>query len=423
MIYHPKVFSLNINNSYKFLNSPGIKDAEFNSYFEKIGKGIFNVLFNLKTLPIIKYKENWFAESIVSVIQESYNITFDKFPELKEEFPRRNNTLLIILDRDTDLPIMLHHASSLGSMINDLFGISRKKSTNNQFEIDPLVDYIWNNYLSTDFPTVHGKISEELKSIIEQTKFLDGTSHLNNEVSEVSKQINSTLEGLRDLTLKQNVLKNHANFAEKLSTEIKSRFLDKFYDLEYSLLSKRKFSSDLKKKYSDLLVKKSKNPTFQSDCLRIILMNYLLQNKSSTEDLKELESMLDSLELKHDSFEFLKQKKSFEESVKKDNSGGDSEGNSFFQYISSKSKSIIRGLITSEQPSIIADLVNSLSANKDIPNFVSYNLIKKSIDTKVNTEFSQVIVFLVGGGGLAEFEYLDQLLIQNYKNVNLYINL
>ena len=80
--------------------------------------------------------------------------------------------------------------------------------------------------------------------------------------------------------------------------------------------------------------------------------------------------------------------------------------------------------MSSEQPSIVADIVNTLSSGtpKD-SNFVSYNLIKKIIDTTiVNNNYEQVIVFMVGGGSLAEFEYIDHLLLQNRKNVLILYN-
>src|SRR5690606_3184781 len=64
-LYHPSVFSLNIQSPYSFLNSPKTKESEINSYFDKVGNGLFNMLFTLKNIPIIKYRTGWFAENII----------------------------------------------------------------------------------------------------------------------------------------------------------------------------------------------------------------------------------------------------------------------------------------------------------------------------------------------------------------------
>jgi len=425
LMFHPKLFTLNIENSYQFLNLPGIQENEINNYYNKIGKGLYNLLYTLKTIPVIKYRQNWFAENIIKVVQDNFNYLFDKFPEIKEEFPRKNNALLIILDRDTDIPIMLHHAGSLGSMVNDLFGISRKKN-DKKFEIDPHVDYIWNTYLTTDYPTAHGKISEDLKGIIEKTDFLNNSNSKSEDIEKVSEQINSTLDNIRDITIRQTVLKNHANSAEKLSNEIKTRFLDKFYDLEFTILSNRKSSKETYKKLVDILGLKSTNTNYKNDCLRLILIYYLIQNKASNEELNNIENLFNEYGINKNSFEYLKQKKSFEESMKKDNNSNsiNEGGNSFFNYFANKSKNLIKGvssLMSSEQPSTVADIVNNLSSKKNVNSFSSYNLLKKSIDDNINNNFEQVIVFMVGGGSLAEFEYIDQLLMQNHKNVYYFI--
>lgn len=131
-LYHPRVFSLNIKESYSLLNSPNVKDEQIESYFEKIGNGIFDMLFATRTIPIIKFRSG-FADQIIDIIQKRFYDTFEKFPELKEEFSRKNSTLLTIVDRDLDLPIMFHHSASLGSMIHDVFGITRAKSSGSKF--------------------------------------------------------------------------------------------------------------------------------------------------------------------------------------------------------------------------------------------------------------------------------------------------
>ena len=71
---------------------------------------------------------------------------------------------------------------------------------------------------------------------------------------------------------------------------------------------------------------------------------------------------------------------------------------------------------TTEQTSIISETVNNLASNKEVKEYTTYNLLKKGVD-KVNTNFNQVIVFVIGGGSLAEFEYLDDSMNKNDRIV------
>jgi hypothetical protein len=420
LLYHPQVFSLGIPDTYQFLNSPNVQEADIAKYFECVGNGLYNVLFTTRTLPIIKYRADSFAKDIIDIIQTNFENTFIKFPELKEEFPRKNNTLLLILDRDTDIPIMLHHASSLGSMLNDIFGLTRSKAKGDKFEIDPLTDYIWNSYLSSTFVEANEKVIQDLQAITQQTDFLD--QHRNNpdDIELISEKLSSTLEGLRDITIKQSVLKNHMTFQEKLRKELDDRDLGKFYEFEEKLLSKRTITKEIKKTFFDIITLKTIKikdiNNSKNDILRVCLLYYLINTQITNEEVAEIEKALKNIGVSLAAFNYLKSKRSFEESLKRGNT---------LQYTSFLHSSFkvfvnrISSLMSSEQSSVVADLTKSLLDNKEVPNFVSHNLIRKSQD-KGTYNFTQVIIFIVGGGSLSEYEFVDDLLKKNNKNVKFY---
>jgi len=415
-LFHPRIFSLNIKDAYSLLNSPNIKDDQINSYFEKVGNGLFDMLFTTRTIPIIKYR-NGFADNIISVIQKNFYQIFEKFPELKEEFSKKNQTLLAIVDRDLDLPIMFHHAASLGSMIHDVFGITRSKSTGDVFEIDPLIDYVWNSYLGTRFVNAKEKIIEDLKSINKQTAFLDNHNGKNDDVEKMSEQIASTLEDLRDITVKQKCLNNHAKFQEKLTKEIDSRNIGSFFKFEEELLGSRTINRETKKKFFEILSLKHLNikdiNIHKNDILRLVIIYYLINTNISNDEVKEIENCLKNIGIPLKAFEYFKQKRSFEESMKKGVNANNQEL-SFLQ----KSVSYLRKYIGTEQTSIIADTINNLSTNKEVKEYITYNLLKKGFDKSINTTFNQVIIFTIGGGSLGELEYIEDFLNQNEKTVH-----
>jgi hypothetical protein len=418
-LFHPRVFSLNIPNAYSILNSPNIKDEEINNYFERIGNGLFNMLFTNRIIPIIKYRTG-FADSIVKTIQKNFYDTFEKFPELKEEFYKKNQTLLTIVDRDLDLPIMFHHAPSLGAMINDVFGITRSKTNKESiFEIDPLIDYVWNNYLGMRFVSAKEKIIEDLKHINQQTAFLDGNNadkKRSNDLEKMSEQIASTLEDLREITVKQKCLNNHAKFQERLTKEIDNRNIGAFFKLEEELLGSRTLNRETKKKFFELLTLKNITVkdinVHKSDILRLAIIYYLINTNISNEEVKEIENSLKNFNISLKAFEYFKQKRCFEESMKRGANANNQEL-SFLQ----KSVSYLRKYISTEQTSIIADTVNNLAINKEVKEYVCYNLLKKGIDKTINSSFNQVIVFTIGGGSLGELEYVEEYMGQNDRTV------
>ena len=135
-LYHPKIFSLNIKKPYLLLNSPNISDNIYQEYLSKISIGLFSSLFLIKTYPVVKYHKGFFGDDIIKKIQAEFNYLFKTNPEIKDDFKLKKNskrTLLLILDRDIDLSIMLHHACSFAAMINDCFTIGIGGNPNNNF--------------------------------------------------------------------------------------------------------------------------------------------------------------------------------------------------------------------------------------------------------------------------------------------------
>ena len=431
--YHSKVFSVNINNPYILLNSVNVKEDDVNKYFSLTAKGLFNVLFTLKTVPIVKYRSGWFGQVIIEKIQEMFTNTFEKYPEIKEDFPKKNSTLLILMERDTDLPIMFHHAASYGAMLNDIFGTTRVKvnvkntDKTSKFEIDVLADYIWNEFLSVDFPTTLERIVKDFQNLNDQTSFLDNNSK-KEDLSEISMKLNQTLEKVSELIEKKKILENHINFAEKMKNEIKLRKLEEIYDFEYDLMSNRTLNNEIKKKFNKIITSSNHNQPllsnndFKYDVLRACLIYYLFNKDMSKDDLASLEKTLtNNFNVKLSSLEYLKQKRNFEENLKI--GGSEKSQSGLFGKIKNKSFGLIssfHSLMTIKQPSLSADILDTLSNNKEVSNFVNYNFLKKSVEKiNPNQNFNEIIVFFVGGGSLAEYEYLDQLYTKNNKNVSL----
>ena len=250
-LYHPKIFSLNIKRPYLLLNSPNISDEIYQNYLSQISNGLFSCLYLMKTYPVVKYYKGFFGDDIIKKIQNHFNYLFKTSKETKDEFKLKKNakrTLLLILDRDIDLPIMLHHACSFAAMINDNFGISNNSSNksdnkgNIKFEIDPVNDYVWNNKLHEVFIDVGKYVYEELKKYYKDMDFLDKVNKPKDmeQLENESKQLAKSIETLRDKKIIGNILTQESKIYENLNNIQKNKKLDLIFEMECNLLKKRK---------------------------------------------------------------------------------------------------------------------------------------------------------------------------------------
>ena len=249
-LYHPKIFSLNLKKPYLLLNSPNISDNVYQNYLSKISIGLFSTLYLMKTYPVVKYHKGFFGDDIIKKIQNEFNYLFKMCPDIKDDFKLKKNakrTLLIILDRDIDLPIMLHHACSFAAMVNDCFGIGIGDNSNNnlnnskKFKIDPVNDYVWNDKLHEVFVDVGKYVYQEYKNYYKEMSFLDKVNKPKDidQLQDESKKLAKSIETLRDKKLLGNILSQESKIFEELNSIQKDKKLDEIFLMECNLLKKK----------------------------------------------------------------------------------------------------------------------------------------------------------------------------------------
>lgn len=422
--YHTRVFSFNVPNSYFLLNSNKTRDEDISQYISSMGNSLMNLIFNLKTIPTIKYRQGWFAETIITELQKTIDYIFQKFPEAKSSLVSNpnSNTVLIILDRESDIPILLHHSASLGSLIHDLIGIDRKsKQSEKSLLVDPVDDYIWNRHCSESYiDNVDNKIREEVKKIEEETKFLsEGGLGVKDteEIMKVSERMYNAIDNMKDIQIKKNILSSYSRFHKEILNHIETRNLGMYYNYEQDMLINRKISNDTRKYILDLLDNKYKldfsSDLVKYDIVRILLIYYMTNQKVSPSDLKEIEDALNKLcPSLLSSFKFLKYKREFNDSL---SISGMKTKNGYLSKGVSYLFNSLGNILTSNQPSLLSDIIYNLSIGKDVPGFVEYSLLKKDKVTSTSS-FANVILFVVGGGGFSEFEAIDGYIKSKGKN-------
>ncbi len=436
-LYHPKIFSLNIKKPYLLLNSPNISDDMYQKYLSQVSNGLFSCLYLMKTYPVVKYHKGFFGDDIIKKIQNNFNYLFKTSQEIKDDFKLKKNakrTLLILLDRDIDLPIMLHHACSFAAMINDCFGISNKSSgasSNNdnkneklKFEIDPVNDYVWNNKLHEVFVDVGKYVYEEFKKYYKDMNYLDKVNKPKDmeELENESKQLAKSIETLRDKKIIGNILSQESKIFEQLNAIQNNKKLDSIFAIECELLKKReKINENLKNDLMKLLNNYKDNENTKEDIYRLSLLYYLCNSKNITkEDLRKIEPFV----LNKNSMNYIK-KKIDETSLRESNNinmGGELQRNNSMimkgLYSAFYAFSSISNLMTIEQPSISADLIDKLIKNQSIPNWVTYDFLSRNIEKDGgNNYYDNIICFFIGGGSFGEYEYIYDLFNQSIYNI------
>lgn len=437
--FHSQVFSLNIGSPYCLLNSNKVKEEQINQYLNQVGTGIFNIFYSLKTIPTIKYRQGWFAENVIKEIQGMLDYMLMKFPETKEKLHVRNDTLLVLVDRESDLPIMLHHSASLGALIHDLFGVTRgknlkessSKSKTRPLELDPVDDFIWNKYCSQSYiEIVQNKIAEEYNVLAQQTDYLDiknlnDSNKSQSELMKLSEKMTETMDNFAEIELKKRILKTYASFNTDIYSEISNRELGQLYQLEEQMLVQRKGSMEIKKQFLELLKGesdkfkvKTDSDNVKLDLMRLALIYYLTNAKLSSNEVSEIESLLTKINVNTSSLNFLKNKKEFELAYNQ-NQQSESSSNGYLSKSVSYLFNRIGGMLQDGQPSIIADIVNNLSNGKEVSNYIEYNLLKKEKVQSKGTVYNKIIVFVCGGGNFVEYEAIDTYLLSKGKTVSL----
>ena len=427
-LYHPKIFSLNLKKPYLLLNSPNISDDVYQNYLSKISIGLFSALFLMKTYPVVKYHKGFFGDDIIKKIQNEFNYLFKMSPEIKEEFKVKKNskrTLLLILDRDIDLPIMFHHACSFAAMINDCFGIGIEDNNNNskKFKIDPVNDYVWNNKLHEVFVDVGTYVYQEYKNYYKEMDFLDKVNKPKDieQLQNESKQLAKSIETLKDKKLIGNILSQESKIVEELNKIQNDKKLDEIFLMECNLLKKKeRINEATKNDFFKLLYNYKGKDNTKDDIYRLCLLYYLCNSKNiSKEDIIKIKPYI----LNKSALDYLK-KKIDETSLRENNNINMGLGNNYQKNNSMIMKglfsafSTISNLMSIEQPSISADLVDKLCRNQNIANWATYDFITKNIEKDGgNYSYDNVICFFIGGGSFGEYEYIYDLISQNGYNI------
>lgn len=446
-LIHPKIIDFcsldtKIVKPYTLFNQ-NLNDKITESYYDLIANMLFNVLFCMKISPLIKYKSSSFSELIVEKIQNKFISTFNKFPELKNEF-KNGNCLMVILERDfLDLPIMLHHSSSFGAIISDILGLTfeqenYKKIENQKFSLDPLNDFIWNKNISRQYNEVLEDNLNKYQKHKQKMEIFDICKEKNNS-EKLQKNSEQIIEGIKEIDkrkLEWDVLEKHAQITIFLNKLIVKRELSNIFSIEKQILDKRDIDKEINKDINKFVEEgKIKNENYL-DVFRLCLIYYLIDKDNLNDDL--IKNVIQKLNLpsKYNSkiiLDYLylikNDAKSFssQELINRLNTenqqnktmlgqvGGFSKKlfKKGFNFI----KRAVNNLKGNYTPALAMDILYDLiyEKNKYQEQFTKLQL-NKNVYIPDESKSKNLFLFVLGGGSLNEFEYCKEFADNNGYN-------
>jgi sec1 family domain-containing protein 1 len=218
--------------------------------------------------------------------------------------------VLVILDRNIDLSVMVSHSWTYQAVIHDLLGLklnrvklevaakddsssSSSKATIRTYDLDSEEPF-WAEHAASPFPKVAVEIQEQVKEVqskmskVAELRDAEGGSTSSDTPALRTNEIKDIVSSIPELQEKKRILDMHATIALELLDHINKRSLDKFFQLEESIMIKP--SSQHR---SEVLSMISDAKGSALDKLRLFLIYFMAQKKQlEKQELEEFEAAL-----------------------------------------------------------------------------------------------------------------------------------
>ena len=442
----PSLFTLNINDSYLAYNSPSAGEMEIRHYVNKICMGLLSFIRIYGALPIIRAPQSGAAMMLAQELCDMVKENLSPRGPAQSLFADclvsdRARPLMLIFDRTADMSSPLMHTSSYQALIDDLLdhklnrvtidlsgkdGSQGKKKT---YDLNTQTDPFYARFACCPFPVAVEANEKELAEVSQKEteirsrpqSFLTSSSE---SAAMDGKDLSEAIESLPDILNKKANLEAHTNILQAVMNQIAGREVPTYFEMEQALINAGRILD--KTTLINLLRDSSKGNT--NDKARLLVLVALISDSSimeyETAFSQGCESMKESGEKIADVIAVCKdirKNQSLQSPMSLAQLNSTAGSNVTLSSLLTTAQSAMAkaaSFFTKFAPVYVTRVVDALAEGKSCPEDDSFC----SLDPKLkpgelvpenrNTKYSDVIVFVVGGGCYSEYFNLQESLKQ-----------
>lgn len=308
----PTLLTLAHSDSYVRLNDPPSEEALM-AYVDGVVESLFSAVATMGAVPVIRARRGEAAELVAQKLdqrirdhlQGSRNNLFSEArgagaaasasSAAAGAASSYHRPLLVLVDRNADLTVPLHHPWTYQALVHDLFGLrsNQVRVGDATHDLDGKADHFWAEHAGHGFPKVAEACEEFVKEYKEAMGRVRGggdddpgrLAGLDDGAAGDTDHLRRATSQLPELMKRKRLLDTHTNLAHAVLHEIKTRELDVFFSLEEDCLNR---SAVDRKALAAQLSSGTKGRA--ADRVRLLLMYYLTRESVPRDELESLEA-------------------------------------------------------------------------------------------------------------------------------------
>ena len=472
----PSFFTLNIKNSFLEYNSPSMNDTQIHAFMNRVTMGLFSVFRMIGSIPYIRAAPNGAAEMLAqnfcNTLRENLHPRGPAYSLLAEcNVSDRPRPLLLIFDRTQDMLPPLLHTSTYQALVDDLLQhrlnrvtvevkSNAKANTNNNgndnesssikktYDMNTSLDNFFKEYAGAPFPEAVEANETQLAEVSRMEAEIRSRPNAENNAISVSQvmsgqtQSQQTKSGEQDLSqaisslpeilAKKSNLETHTNILQNVMNVVASRDVPTYFEVEQKMLTG---SSSDRTSIFNLL--KDANKGGFDDKARLLLLSAILGEKVNYDHEFEVAfaqgvrgvtppADQSAIDMVLGAAAFARRLQALQTPVSKQlmmEVGGSSSGlSSFLSTATTQASSLMAkaaSLFQKFASLYVTQVVEAICEGRNCTENDSYiSLDPRKPSTEIadfkSQRFSEVIVFMIGGGCYTEYFNLQEL--QKHKS-------
>lgn len=461
----PALFTLNIKNSFAAYNDPRNSELEIRSFMNRVSMGLLSLIRIMGSVPVIRSPVGGAAEMLArdlcALVHENISPRGAAYSLLSGSLINdRARPLMLIFDRTCDMASPVMHSSTYQSLIDDLLDhklnrvtIESKADKKKTYDLNTQTDSFFGRYagrrahasslacvvsriaVGAPFPVAVEANEKELAEVAQKEADIRSRpgEGMTGDIDSRERELNSAIESLPDLLARKANLEAHTNILQAAMTQIAGREVPTFFELEQGILTSRAVSD----KPAALTLLRDGSKGSLADKARLLVAIAALVSSEKPDDydgafVLGCQSMSppppqtqidDALAAVKFVRRLLSLQSPLSQRVASSRGGpGNVNLSSFISSAHIGASSLMAkaaSLFAKFTPVYVTRVVDSLSEGRPCAEDDSFcSLDPKAMDSvpEKGARFSEVIVFVLGGGSYSEYDNLQELLKQKLSS-------